>query len=334
MKINKEQLQKALEIVKPGLSSKEIIEQATSFAFIDGRVVTYNDEISISHPVPGLELSGAIQAEKLYPFLSKVKKDEIEIEVNDNELVITSGRSKAGLTLQSEIKLPISEEIAKKGKWKLLPETFLKHVDFAMTSCSRDMSRPVLTCLHIEENYIEASDSFRITRCILNEKMQVKAFLLPATSAIHIVKLNPTHIAEGNGWVHFKTSEETVISCRIFEDSYPVTESFFKTKGIEITLPKTTLEIIDRAAVFAKRDHILDEVLIVTLENKRFKIRAESTNGWIEEETNIKYSGDVISFMITPYLLKGILSETLVCHYCKDRLLFVGENWKYLTILK
>ena len=69
MKLNKTDLQKALEIVKPGLANKEMIEHSTSFAFIGGRVVTYNDEISLSHPVEGLEIEGAIHAEELYKLL-------------------------------------------------------------------------------------------------------------------------------------------------------------------------------------------------------------------------------------------------------------------------
>ena len=56
MKTNKTKLQTALEIVKPGLANKEIIEQSTSFAFLKGKVVTYNDEVSISHPLKGIEL--------------------------------------------------------------------------------------------------------------------------------------------------------------------------------------------------------------------------------------------------------------------------------------
>jgi len=77
MNIQKEQLKKALETVKPGLAGKEIIEQSTSFAFMGDRVVTYNDEISISHPVEGLNLTGAIRAEELYQLLSKLKREEI-----------------------------------------------------------------------------------------------------------------------------------------------------------------------------------------------------------------------------------------------------------------
>ena len=72
MKINKVELQEALEKVKPGLASRELIEQSTSFAFMGDRVVTYNDEISISHPVKNLDVTGAVKAQTLYAFLNKI----------------------------------------------------------------------------------------------------------------------------------------------------------------------------------------------------------------------------------------------------------------------
>jgi hypothetical protein len=71
--MKKTDLIKALEAVKPGLANKEMIEQSTSFAFMEDRVVTYNDEISISHPLKGIPIVGAIKADELYAFLSKVK---------------------------------------------------------------------------------------------------------------------------------------------------------------------------------------------------------------------------------------------------------------------
>ena len=51
MKINKQQFIEALELVKPGLAAKEIIEQSTSFVFRAGQVITYNDEVAVHAPV-------------------------------------------------------------------------------------------------------------------------------------------------------------------------------------------------------------------------------------------------------------------------------------------
>jgi hypothetical protein len=64
MIIKKIDLLHALEVVKPGLGRQEQIQQTTSFAFITGRVVTYNDELSISHPLANCEIEGAIKPEE------------------------------------------------------------------------------------------------------------------------------------------------------------------------------------------------------------------------------------------------------------------------------
>lgn len=336
MNINKKELLSALEIVRPGLSSKEIIEQATSFAFIKGRVITYNDELSISHPIKGLELEGAIQADNLYKFLGKIKKDELELELKGNEIILTTGRAKAGLTLQAEIKLPL-EEVSGKKVWEDLPENFNKFVSFAMTSCSRDMSRPILTCVHItKEGIVEASDSYRITRCDLKDQMPIDDFLLPANTAVNVVKLQPTQIAEGKGWIHFRTEEDTIISCRIFEDKYPDTSPYLKVKGVKITFPQTIKDVLDRAMVFSKREHLLDEIVNLTLDNRKLIISAKSDSGWFEEDVNFKYEGDKIVFSITPHLLKGILSETGECvlDEGKTKLMFEGDSWCYMTLLR
>ena len=336
MKISKTELQDALEIVKPGLANKDIIEQATSFAFMENKIVTYNDEISISHPIEGLEIEGAIKADELYKLLSRMTKDEIDISIKGGELLLKSGKSKAGLILEAEINLPL-EEIGDLGKWRTLPDNFIHFIKFAMGACSRDMSQGVLICVYVnKKGFIEASDRYKLIRCDLESKVPVKSFLIPASSAVELVKLNANEIAEGDGWIHFKTEEGTIISCRIFEDDYPDITEFLEVEGVELSLPRTLDKILDRASVFSKRDHLLDESVVITLGESpnKIKVRAESPTGWIEEEANIKYNDEPTTFSITPYLLKGILAETTTCILCENRLKFSGDGWEYVTVLK
>jgi len=102
MKIKKDDLKRALEIVKPGLANKEIIEQSGSFAFIEGRVVTYNDEISVSHPIKDLEITGTIRAEELYKFLGKIKEEEIDVNCTESEIVLKCGRATTGFAITNK----------------------------------------------------------------------------------------------------------------------------------------------------------------------------------------------------------------------------------------
>ena len=333
MKINKSKLTEALEIVKPGLANKELIEQATSFAFIEGQVVTYNDEISISHPVEGLELEGAILADKLYSILTKLKTDEIEATINEKEIVLQSGKSKIVLTLQSEIKLPLDEDVSEVGKFKTLPTNFLKYMKFAVGSCSKDQSQPLLTCVSVSKDSIVGSDGYRVTQCTMEDSIPVEPFLIPIHSALNVIKLNPTKIAEGAGWVHFMTEQNTIISCRILEENYPDISQHVKVKGSKIVLPLSLIEIIDRASVFAKRDFAFDELINITIADKKLKVSAECDSGSFEETTNIRYSDQPISFTIMPYLLRGILSEQSECTISDSKLKFEGEGWIYVTVL-
>jgi hypothetical protein len=89
--MQRQELIDALETVKPGLAQKEIVEQSSSFAFIDGKVVTYNDEISISHPVEGLKVEGAVRAEELYQLLHRITRDEVEISQTKTNSTLRPG---------------------------------------------------------------------------------------------------------------------------------------------------------------------------------------------------------------------------------------------------
>lgn len=332
--IQKNELIRALEIVKPGLANTDLIEQATSFAFMEGRVVTYNDEISLSHPVENLDINGAIQADQFYVLLKKMKKDEIEIGIDGEEVQLKCGRVKAGLLLKKEIKLPL-EEIGEIQTWKEIPDDFAQGLSFATPCCSKDLSRPILTCVHVSQHgLIESCDSYRMTQYRLNNEMPISSFLLPARSAIALLKIKPKYVAEGDAWVHFKTEEDTIFSTRIFKENYVDISSFLKVEGKKVLLPSSLLEILDRAYVVAKRDYFLDEAVKIEIEDRQLTIKSESEVSWFEETSNIKYTGEAFSFTIIPLLLKDILKETNECVIGGNRMLFCGDRWDYVSILK
>lgn len=326
-------LLQALEIVKPGLSSKDVIEQSTSFAFIDGRVVTYNDEISISHPVSAAGITGAVKADELYQILGKIKKPEIHVECTDTELIFKAGKATVRLTRAERITLPI-DEIGETGEWSKLPKSFCKHLRFALRGVSSDMSRPILTCAHIKQNgVIESTDSYRIVQC-KGKKMPVENFLLSGGVIPDVIKAAPTHISMGAGWVHFKTEEGTVISCRVFNDKFVAVDAFLEFEGVEVTFPSIIKDVIDRASVFAKQDKATDESITIELKKGSCKVSAQSVSGSFEEVIKMDYNEDTLSFVIVPQLFKDILTETSSCKIGDGRVTFEGDDWKYLSILK
>ena len=343
-KMNKNKLQEALSIVKPGLSNKEILKQTTSFAFLKGRVVTYNDEISISHPVEGIDFEGAIKAEELYGLLTRLNRSEIDLEKGDNQIKIKCGRVKAGLRLETEINLPL-RKLPKKWEKLKNPEQFKTFVGMALRTCSIDMSQPVMTCVYIKsDGAIIGSDGFRFIRC-QGHGIPVKDFLMPASSSIELLKIDPTHIQLEKNWIHFKNDQGTVFSCRRVNDKYISQEKIddiLKVKKQEtIQFPKKIEAMLGRAKHFAKRGFSFDEVveIVITDGSLLLKATSDDTKSWITEDTKIKTKAP-ISFMITPTLFEDVLKMTRTCVLDKggEKVKFTmedkeGGDYEYLIML-
>ncbi len=345
MKIDKLDLQKALAVVKPGLANQDVLEQTTSFAFIGGRVITYNDELSISHPVAGIDFTGVVNAEELYGLLSRLKKEEINVKFDDSELRITCGRVKAGLKLAEEIVLPIEEEIGVIKKWKKIPnpEQFKKHLSFAMKTCGNDMSQLKLTCVSVQKDgYIYGSDGFRMVQC-KGESIGVDNFLIPATLVTEVLKINPIEIKIKGAWIHFRSKFDTIISTRMVMDKYISQDQLdivLKNKGGKvIQFPKTIDRIIDLVGQFAKRDFTFDEIIYVLIKDGTILLKAEAiqTGSWVKENAVID-TKEELDFSLTPSLFIDILKETRDCFLSKDmkKASFSSKvgGWKYVIMLR
>jgi DNA polymerase III sliding clamp (beta) subunit (PCNA family) len=335
MKIQKENLKKALEIVKPGLASKEMIEQTTSFAFLDGRVITYNDELSVSHPVEGLELTGAIKAEELYKLVSKTTKADIQVVMKGDEIVLKLGNTRAGFTVHSEIKLPL-EELNVDKTWKQLPADFCAAISFCSGACSTDMSSPAITGVKLHKTgMVVGGDGYRVAFYEMQKEMKIEEIIIPAQFVKEITKIKPLEMAISNGWAHFKNAEGTELSCRYIDAEYPgVMHLLEEMEGQEMQFPEGITEILDRVSVFASREVEVDEVIEVKFSPKKLVFESRSDAGWIKETEKIDYNGEEVQFQITPYLLKDILSQTNVFYKKEASLFFKSNKWKYFTVLR
>jgi len=336
MKVNKAELQKALEKVKPGLAQKELIEQATSFTFLGDRVVTYNDEISISHPVEGLNVTGAIKAQALYDFLNKVKKDEIDIEWQENQVIIKAGRAKAGLVFEQEVKLPLKEEIGEIGEWQEIPEDTLDALKLCYPCASKDMSTPVLTCVSVSDNIVEAADTFQIIRYEMGKEIP-RGFLIPANSVKELVKYDIKEMAKGDSWAHFRTDDGTMFSARIIGGEFPDTSSYLDIEeGVEFQFPEAMKGALDRANVFAKDDNNIGEIPVITIvvDGKKMDLSTKNNYGWFEEKLKTDYEGEPFQFAVGIEFMITLFERLRNCVIGGDKISFSGENWKHVIAMQ
>ncbi len=302
MKLNREDLLDVLKAIKPGLATREMLEQSTSFIFQKGRAYTYNDEIAISHPVDK-GLFGAVSAKELYSLLDRLKDDELDVTIEDTEMRIKGKRSSAGIALQAEISLPL-DELGKTGEWKPLPKTFGDAIAFCRFSASSDMIDPVLTCLNVNGGAIESCNRFQITRYDMGMAVETKdPLLLPASAAAILASYNPKEFTLTKGWIHFQNTAKTVFSCRMGEGEFPDIGKFMKAKGHEFEFPKELGEVLERAGVFSVDNELNDPSVRIDLSKGRLAVESSNGVGWFKERVRAKYDGPHITFEANPEFL-------------------------------
>ena len=333
MKIQRQDLLNILDMVSPGLSKRDIIEQSASFAFDQGKVLTYNDEIACSYPID-LQFTGAVRSAGLLHILRKLKDDELTLLAEDNNIVVLNKTTKTSIPTEKDILLPISC-VDTPTKWKTLPEDFLDAIKMAKHCASNDQSLFVLTCLLFTPTHIDACDSRQVCRYTLELPIK-KSFLLRRDSISHITNMSVTKICPTENWVHFQNEMGLVISCRRYfnvEDFFPI-DPILKDKGVPLVLPKSLLERVDVGRFFAQTDIEASEaVLNIVLSEGRLLIKAIGAEGSHLSKTRIAYKGPARSFTIEAGLLSEFATSFTQCSINETKLMVKDGAFQYATSL-
>lgn len=331
VKVDRQELLNALQSVSPGLASKEIIEQSTSFVFKDGHVHTFNDEVCCKMPT-GLppDLTGAVHAKPLLALLEKLAEKEVGVEATGEELVVSGASRKAGVRMDAQIAMPLSSLEDPKG-WKRLPEGWEEGLGIVNGCTSDNNAKFVLTCIHLTPTFMEALDNHQLVRYTVKLPLSRK-FLVRGASVAPAAGLGVTHVGEGQSWLHFKNKAGLVYSCRVYLDEFPDLDGFLEVKGGKVTLPGGLSEAVEKAEIFSKENAASDKVL-VKLAPGKLVVRGEGALGWFRETIKFKYAGEPLSFLIRPKLLADITKRFQECVLNPDRLMVEGERYKYVTSL-
>lgn len=361
MKIKREDFLNDLHMVRSGLSSKELLEQSNCFAFKDGYVFTYNDEVAC-HKQTKMTLEGAVPAQKLLAALEKLKADEwLEVFHNKDgqlefrNLVMVDKQLKLGSrnwshTRDVEVLLPIekiTEEMPK--MWAKLPDNFSEVID-KVKDCvsSNEADNWSLTCVHIHPKWIEACNNFQLMRyhVSLGNKTSI---LIRGAAISNIIGLGMTHIAATPNWVHFKNGNGLVYSARKFVDEFPAgMDEVLQVQGKPIKLPPSLSQAGEIAALWGA-DHIQGIETTITFHLnppkpgvKMGKIVVEGrglSGDFYRESIPCGYSGPPLEFVLTPTLLKHIISNYRDCRISDRKLKAVGGvegksgSWEYVSVL-
>lgn len=333
VKVNKDEFLGRLDQVKAGLSPKEIVEQSSCFAFADGDVFTFNEEVAcrVKSGLPK-EFRGAVKAEPLLNLLRKLKEDELDLDLKKEELVVTGKRRKAGIRTEAEVLLPVDAVEKPKGWVKVSPD-FADAVQIVRECAGKDQTNFVFTCVHMTPKFMEACDNFQLTRYKIATGVEGDV-LVRADALKHVADMGVTDVCVTPAWVHFKGDGNAVMSCRRIDEKFPDLTDILNTHGDKAVLPKALQEAVETAEIFSSENADHNHVKI-ELRADRLRIRGQGASGWYSEVKQIKYAGKPMAFMVGPKLIAELVRRTTDCEISKDHRLRVdGGKWVYVACLE
>lgn len=329
MKVDRPKLLTVLESIQAGLTLKEVVQQSSCFAFQDGMVMTFNDEVACRRKSP-LKINGAVQAAPLLAILRKMPEDELDISLDGDELVIRGKGRKSGIATQAEVLLPM-EKVEEADDWKPLHEDFSDAIFVTQQCVDKDDSNYAGSCIHIHPKYIEACDNSQAIRYKLKTKVK-EPFLVRGKSIQHMVGLGMTEFCETETWIHFRNPDGLIYSCRRDPQPYESLDDVLNSTGEPLTIPKGIADAADRAEVYSAENADENEVT-VEIKPGRIRIIGDGISGWFTEIKKLKYRGPKISFRVGPKLLVELVKRYNDCFISPDRLKVDTGKFIYVVAL-
>lgn len=326
-RVNKDLLLSQLELVQPGLSTREVIEQSSCYIFRDGLVSTYNDEIACTHK-SCISIQGAVQAQPLLSLLRQLKEEDVEVGVTEKGFMIKGKRKVAYIKMEQDILLPV-DTVDRPEKWRAVAEEMSEAIKLVQQCVSKNEEYFALTCIHLHPTWIEACDSLQVARSTFKTGLK-KPILVKRDSLKWVSELDMQKFSETENWLHFKNSSGLILSCRRWEDEFPDMTTVLKSTGTALSLPKGLAEAAKKAAIFTSDTQETNQILI-KLSPGKMRLEGTGVAGKYIEQAVVKYAGKSIAFLISPDLLQEITKKHSSCEVTTDHLIITGTNFKYVS---
>lgn len=346
MLVNREELLALLQMLRPGLTEQEAIEQSSCFVFQEKKAasgknichaMTFNDEVACRHRSP-LKITGAVPAKPFLGILEKMPEEELDIDVvgdKESQLVIVGKRRKMEIRMERDIALQI-DTVDQPETWSELPDDFseaIRIVEHCAAKKRGNEDRFAITCVHIHPKWVEAFDNMQAARYTIKTGVS-SPHLVRQASIHHIIGMGMTEFSETDHWIHFRNPDRFVMSMRrtYDDEGFLELDRFFNEKGVDVVLPKGLAEAAERAAV-ASTESGNQGFFSVSLSPDKLKIVGMGSVAKYSESKKIPYDGPRLEFMISPELLREVLNRHTECQIGKKTLLVDGGKWKYVTSL-
>ncbi len=324
-------LLKALKAVKPGIANKDIIESMTYFFLSGKHVISYNDKISIQHPLK-TDFTSFVKADDLLRVVEKCSATDMDLIAKDEVLNVKAKRLNVKLATIDDPeflkRIDLITKSLKKAVWMTLPNNFMDSVELCSYVAASMESEYTLSCVKIEGTDCIASDNQRIAMANLESPMEL--MYLKATEIKNLTSTQPTYYYISKAWVHFKNEDGCIFSIRKVKGLFPDFTHFAKFKGTKIQLPKAMLEGTDIASIFSDDEK---PNVDITIKGGKCLVSVKSVGGSSHHKSSIKYKGPEIKFSINPDFLREMMNHSTKIIISEDKCRLTTENFTLITSL-
>ena len=300
------------------------------FVFRGGYLSSFSANLSVNVPLD-VGFDAIVSSEEFFKFVKKCSGDEISMQLVDGEVIVESGKTKAGFKTASLFdKIPEST-IDDVKTWMKVPDDFADALRFCYFSIIDDESLGVINCAYVKPDCVVSTDNIRITEMMFAKKAAKDfSFFIPKKLVIPIVDSGCQKIGIVEGMVHIKTENGSIISMNKMIGEYPEDyRKLFAVEGGEMEMPGTMIEAINHVSTI---DSGLSDIQLmdVTIQKGEIVCRVSGEKAWAEEKIVYTYKGKPIKFTTSPVFMKDILPK------CRkftvgDGVIFIkGDNFSHI----
>lgn len=325
-----------LESVEGGLAPDGLVDQSSCFAFAQGHVHTFNDEVYCKRKASAFPeaFEGAVKADKLLKMLRMIEEDEVEIQNGGEDFIITavSKKEQAKFKMEETVLLPINE-VEVPPKWQPMHDDFNQALSIVNECAGTDESKFALTCVHLHPKYMEASDNDHMARYKVPTGVAAP-ILVRAASIKKILPLDMTEMAETEGWIHFRNPAGLQYSCRKHLEEYHDFGPYYSiTNAHRLIMPKGMEKAAEKAGLFSADNQDYNRLYIDLIQGK-VRITGQSDAGKYTKIIPVHYQGKSIAFVIAPNILIKLVKKFNEAEINSDMMLVTGDKWRYSTSLE
>ncbi len=340
MEVNRLDLVDVLNLVRPGLSQKEIVEQSNHFIFNKDEVLAYNDELLISYPFD-IDVQCTVDSSLFLKLLSKMTTETISLEVKKGILEVWNEKTNAQIPIveESEIFEHIKTVTSGLGdtKWHRLSEDFIEGLRLCAFSADTDRQRGTLTCVRVEGSDVMSGSKSRISWYQMDKEVDedfyIEAALIQELSRYDDI----SSYTLSKAWAHFKSKGGVTFSARrvIPLELLPFREPFkdFDT-GVRISIPADLRGSIETVNLVNEGEQGVDKLVTLMIDKDKITCKAETKKGAILQEVPFGKTPNIdkdFSLQIRPDFLIDVLEKATFMYVGERLVLFKRQAFQHIA---